>query len=197
MHLNILHDTIMWARSTNKSSCQVCRRGSDPDKMLLCDECNGGTHMFCMKPKLRKVPEGNWYCNRCVIRLGLKNETEDDKKKTTKRKRTFIVDEDDNKSETSMSSASASVSKSNGKRASGKHSNKRLRSSEIEEALMQEEEEITENQGGDRAENSENDMEVYEEIAAQAEAEEAEEEEGETENNLQTNAAVEQSSSEE
>lgn len=95
LHLNVLHDCIQWRRSTNKSLCKICRRGSDPDKMLLCDECNAGTHMFCLKPKLKSVPQGNWYCNQCVIYLGLKNaQIEKDKKQAAaKRKRKFIVDE--------------------------------------------------------------------------------------------------------
>nr|NP_536734.2 ATP-dependent chromatin assembly factor large subunit [Drosophila melanogaster]AAF57200.1 ATP-dependent chromatin assembly factor large subunit [Drosophila melanogaster] len=96
LHLNILHDCIQWRRSTNKSLCKVCRRGSDPEKMLLCDECNAGTHMFCLKPKLRSVPPGNWYCNDCVKSLGLSNgQNEKDKKQATKKKRKFIVEEED------------------------------------------------------------------------------------------------------
>ncbi|KAH8318080.1 hypothetical protein KR074_007621 [Drosophila pseudoananassae] len=96
LHLNLLHDCIQWRSSTNKSLCKVCRRGSDPEKMLLCDECNGGTHMFCMKPKMRTVPEGNWYCKDCVKNLGLKNShNEKDKKQAAKKKRKFIVEEED------------------------------------------------------------------------------------------------------
>ncbi|XP_017073357.1 bromodomain adjacent to zinc finger domain protein 1A [Drosophila eugracilis] len=95
LHLNILHDCIQWRRSTNKSLCKVCRRGSDPEKMLLCDECNAGTHMFCLKPKLRSVPQGNWYCNDCVKSLGLNAENEKDKRQTATRKRKFIVEEED------------------------------------------------------------------------------------------------------
>ncbi|XP_001358956.3 bromodomain adjacent to zinc finger domain protein 1A [Drosophila pseudoobscura] len=96
LHFNMLHDCIQWIRSTNKSLCKVCRRGSDPDKMLLCDECNGGTHMFCMKPKMRSVPKGHWYCNECVKNLGLKNANDEKEKKTAaQRKRKFIVEEED------------------------------------------------------------------------------------------------------
>lgn len=53
LNLNILHDAIKWRRSTKNTCCSVCRRKSDPEKLLLCDECNAGTHMFCMKPKLK------------------------------------------------------------------------------------------------------------------------------------------------
>ncbi|XP_064551139.1 bromodomain adjacent to zinc finger domain protein 1A [Drosophila montana] len=99
LHLNILHDSILWKHSTNKSLCKVCRRGTDPEKMLLCDQCNGGTHMFCMKPKMRTVPEGNWYCHTCVKNLGLINASDDkqqeQKKRAAQKKRKFIVDEVD------------------------------------------------------------------------------------------------------
>ncbi|XP_036323316.1 bromodomain adjacent to zinc finger domain protein 1A [Rhagoletis pomonella] len=131
LHLNVLHDCILWARSTNKSLCQVCRRGSDPDKMLLCDECNGGTHMFCMKPKMKTVPEGNWYCARCVKRLGLRNENEEKNSKNSsqKRKRTFNIDDniDDGMVNGSKDGERA--------RSTGRRSNKRLQSNEIEETL--------------------------------------------------------------
>ncbi|XP_016979825.1 bromodomain adjacent to zinc finger domain protein 1A [Drosophila rhopaloa] len=100
LHLNILHDLIQWRRSTNKSLCKVCRRGSDPEKMLLCDECNAGTHMFCLKPKLRSVPQGNWYCNDCVKSLGLSSaQNEKDKKQASKKKRKFIVEAEDEPTE--------------------------------------------------------------------------------------------------
>ncbi|CAD6992305.1 unnamed protein product [Ceratitis capitata] len=131
LHLNILHDCILWARSTNKSLCQVCRRGKDPDKMLLCDECNRGTHMFCMKPKMKTVPEGNWYCARCVKLWGLRNESEEKNNKAVsqKRKRTFNIDEnvDDG--------IANGVKDSERTRSSGRRSSKRLKSIEIDEAL--------------------------------------------------------------
>ncbi|EDW15404.1 uncharacterized protein Dmoj_GI24812 [Drosophila mojavensis] len=99
LHLSILHDSILWNHSTSKSLCKVCRRRTDPEKMLLCDQCNGGTHMFCMKPKMRTVPEGNWYCHTCVKNLGLTNATDDKQQEQNKRvprkKRKFIVDEVD------------------------------------------------------------------------------------------------------
>ncbi|KAH9558895.1 hypothetical protein CY35_06G031900 [Sphagnum magellanicum] len=37
----------------------------DADQMLLYDNCNGGYHLFCLKPKLTQVPASNWYCSSC------------------------------------------------------------------------------------------------------------------------------------
>ncbi|XP_030370028.1 bromodomain adjacent to zinc finger domain protein 1A [Scaptodrosophila lebanonensis] len=162
LHLNILHDCIMWARSTNKSLCSVCRRGSDPEKMLLCDECNGGTHMFCMKPKMRTVPDGNWYCGRCVKNLGLKNEVQpEQKKRAAQKKRKFIVeedeeladeeqnDEDNNEEQMDVSdntseASSANVKSAHKRRASGRRSGRQLKSKEIEQELDEDDEEAEE-----------------------------------------------------
>ncbi len=45
--------------------CQVCQRTDDVDQMLLCDNCNGGYHLFCLKLKLTQVPGGIWYYSSC------------------------------------------------------------------------------------------------------------------------------------
>jgi len=45
--------------------CQVCQRIDDVDQMLLCDNYNGGYHLFCLKPKLTQVLVDNWYCSSC------------------------------------------------------------------------------------------------------------------------------------
>jgi hypothetical protein len=35
--------------------CQVCQMINDADYMLLCDNCNGGYHLFCLKPELIQI----------------------------------------------------------------------------------------------------------------------------------------------
>jgi len=47
------------------TKCRICRRKTDPDRMLLCDGCDRGHHMYCLKPPLKKVPEGEWFCPEC------------------------------------------------------------------------------------------------------------------------------------
>ncbi|XP_073818112.1 ATP-dependent chromatin assembly factor large subunit [Musca autumnalis] len=180
LHLNLLYDCIMWARSTNKSNCVVCRRGSDPDKMLLCDECNAGTHMFCMKPKMKTVPEGNWYCKRCVDKLGLQNENDKKNKTTQRRKRKFIVEED-NSDVASVSSEP--VGSKNGRAANDKGRNKRLQSNEIEDVLQEEEDDDDEG-GGDHHETVDDD-DAAADISMEDEdgGEEVEEDEKEQSNN--------------
>ena len=40
----------------------------DPDHgaMLLCDLCNAGYHLGCLRPPLASVPAGDWYCPACT-----------------------------------------------------------------------------------------------------------------------------------
>jgi hypothetical protein len=45
--------------------CQVCQRTNDPDQMLLYDNCNGGYHLFYLKPELTQVHAGIWYYSSC------------------------------------------------------------------------------------------------------------------------------------
>lgn len=60
--------------------CEVCQSGEDDANLLLCDYCNlvrplffllssaslfQGYHMYCLRPPVESVPEGNWYCETC------------------------------------------------------------------------------------------------------------------------------------
>uniref|UniRef100_A0A182JS66 Bromodomain adjacent to zinc finger domain protein 1A n=1 Tax=Anopheles christyi TaxID=43041 RepID=A0A182JS66_9DIPT len=65
LHYHILYDALCWSRSIERAVCMVCRRKGDANLTLLCDECNRACHMYCLKPKLKKVPEGDWFCMLC------------------------------------------------------------------------------------------------------------------------------------
>ncbi|GLI58863.1 hypothetical protein VaNZ11_000628 [Volvox africanus] len=45
--------------------CELCRGGHLEDQILLCDHCDRGFHLFCLKPPLSAVPEGEWLCPQC------------------------------------------------------------------------------------------------------------------------------------
>ena len=47
-------------------ACGVCKLSNKQSEMLECDKCNQGYHMFCMDPPLSEVPEGDWFCHKCV-----------------------------------------------------------------------------------------------------------------------------------
>ncbi|XP_068152075.1 bromodomain adjacent to zinc finger domain protein 1A [Drosophila tropicalis] len=193
LHLNLLHDCIHWRRSTNKSLCRVCRRGTDPEKMLLCDECNAGTHMFCMKPKMRTVPEGNWYCRAC------------DKQKTPaekKNKRKLVTDEmlsmvenedeeeqdeeedeeeddseadaDVNQSDASSTKLPAQVNGRSTRRVSARR--RRLKSKDIEEAMENDDDDASESVASKEEHEDEQEEQTEVEEDAEEEEEEAEDE---------------------
>lgn len=45
--------------------CQICERQDSEDKILLCDNCDGEYHTFCLDPPLEGIPTGKWYCPSC------------------------------------------------------------------------------------------------------------------------------------
>ena len=45
--------------------CKVC--GCNDERVaVLCDNCDAVYHLGCLKPKLRKVPVGDWFCKPCA-----------------------------------------------------------------------------------------------------------------------------------
>ncbi|XP_076442628.1 LOW QUALITY PROTEIN: bromodomain adjacent to zinc finger domain protein 1A-like [Babylonia areolata] len=65
LHLASLDKSISWDRSALMARCRICRRKADPEKMLLCDKCDRGHHMYCLTPPMTKVPSGDWFCPNC------------------------------------------------------------------------------------------------------------------------------------
>ncbi|KAL7106863.1 hypothetical protein ACP275_06G019200 [Erythranthe tilingii] len=45
--------------------CEKCGSGQHPADLLLCDECDRGFHLFCLRPVLVAVPKGRWFCPSC------------------------------------------------------------------------------------------------------------------------------------
>jgi len=45
--------------------CELCGERSNPDRMLACDGCDRGFHMFCLAPPLEEIPKGDWFCADC------------------------------------------------------------------------------------------------------------------------------------
>ncbi|XP_061898479.1 bromodomain adjacent to zinc finger domain protein 1A-like [Entelurus aequoreus] len=65
LHLSSLEVSVLWSRSVLNARCRVCRRKGDADNMLLCDACDRGHHTHCLRPRLKSVPEGDWFCPDC------------------------------------------------------------------------------------------------------------------------------------
>lgn len=47
------------------------RRDTDPGKMLCCETCSHVYHVHCLKPKLPRVPKGDWHCPDCALLIEL------------------------------------------------------------------------------------------------------------------------------
>lgn len=50
-------------------TCQVCKKGDNDECLLLCDGCDRGCHMYCLRPKITQIPEGDWFCPTCVAKV--------------------------------------------------------------------------------------------------------------------------------
>ena len=46
-------------------NCELCKGGHHEEKIILCDRCDRGCHLFCLSPPLEQVPEGEWLCPMC------------------------------------------------------------------------------------------------------------------------------------
>ncbi|XP_050358768.1 bromodomain adjacent to zinc finger domain protein 2B-like isoform X12 [Nymphalis io] len=66
MLLQALEAAIAWDKSIMKANCQFCLSGDNEGQLLLCDGCDKGYHTYCFKPRMEKIPEGDWYCWECV-----------------------------------------------------------------------------------------------------------------------------------
>lgn len=53
LHLSTLEKSIIWQKSALHARCRICRRKGDAEQMLLCDKCDRGHHMYCLKPRLK------------------------------------------------------------------------------------------------------------------------------------------------
>ena len=65
IHLQTLDESIAWSKSALNARCRLCKRKGDADKMLLCDKCDCGHHIYCLRPPLKVIPEGDWFCADC------------------------------------------------------------------------------------------------------------------------------------
>ena len=53
VHLSVIEASVAWSKSALKARCRICRRRGDGDRMLLCDGCDKGHHMYCLKPQMK------------------------------------------------------------------------------------------------------------------------------------------------
>ncbi|XP_023577601.1 bromodomain adjacent to zinc finger domain protein 1A [Octodon degus] len=65
LHLSTLDRSVVWSKSILNARCKMCRKKGDAENMVLCYGCDRGHHTYCVRPKLKTVPEGNWFCPEC------------------------------------------------------------------------------------------------------------------------------------
>uniref|UniRef100_A0A8C5T6L5 Bromodomain adjacent to zinc finger domain protein 1A n=1 Tax=Malurus cyaneus samueli TaxID=2593467 RepID=A0A8C5T6L5_9PASS len=65
LHLSTLDRSVIWSKSILNARCKVCRKKGDAESMVLCDGCDRGYHTYCIRPKLKAIPEGDWFCPEC------------------------------------------------------------------------------------------------------------------------------------
>lgn len=53
------------AGSTEK--CENCGRGDDAGSLLVCESCDNVYHGPCLDPPLKRKPEAEWNCPRCLV----------------------------------------------------------------------------------------------------------------------------------
>lgn len=46
--------------------CEFCGSGANDEKMLLCDGCDRGYHLYCFDPPIAEIPPTDWYCPHCL-----------------------------------------------------------------------------------------------------------------------------------
>ena len=52
-------------------SCVICEDKGNDNEMILCDHCQNGFHMRCMK--MEELPVGTFYCNSCDLMIAESN----------------------------------------------------------------------------------------------------------------------------
>ncbi|ESQ40914.1 hypothetical protein EUTSA_v10013971mg [Eutrema salsugineum] len=56
-------------------TCEKCGSGERDDELLLCDKCDRGFHMKCLRPIVVRVPIGPWLCVDCSDQRPVTKET--------------------------------------------------------------------------------------------------------------------------
>ncbi|CAH8556542.1 unnamed protein product [Schistosoma bovis] len=99
--LNLLHACldacVRWEKSVEDARCRICRRKTDDDNLLLCDGCNLAFHLYCLRPPLKRVPTGDWFCPTCgpASRALEKRKREERLARSARRRKRALSSDDD------------------------------------------------------------------------------------------------------
>ncbi|XP_059656784.1 ASI1-immunoprecipitated protein 2-like isoform X2 [Cornus florida] len=57
--------------------CDICGDAGREELLATCSRCSDGAeHIYCMRVRLDKVPEGNWMCEECMLYEGTEKQTQ-------------------------------------------------------------------------------------------------------------------------
>jgi len=48
------------------AGCTLCHQRDREDRVILCDGCDRGWHLWCLRPALYDIPDGEWFCGSCT-----------------------------------------------------------------------------------------------------------------------------------
>ncbi|KAJ4148508.1 hypothetical protein LMH87_002973 [Akanthomyces muscarius] len=48
-------------------ACETCGRGEDAGQLLVCESCDNSYHGLCLDPPLKRKPDSEWNCPRCLV----------------------------------------------------------------------------------------------------------------------------------
>ena len=66
LHLDLLQPITSYDwECTDCKKCMKCMKAEDEDKMLFCDLCDRGFHIYCVG--LKAIPSGRWHCESCAV----------------------------------------------------------------------------------------------------------------------------------
>lgn len=63
--LGSVHKCQAWTALQNDECCSSCGSKKDSDKLLCCELCPRVYHLYCLKPPLKAIPSGDWFCIHC------------------------------------------------------------------------------------------------------------------------------------
>ncbi|CAH0019765.1 unnamed protein product [Clonostachys rhizophaga] len=51
----------------SEEKCTTCGKGDSDDPLLFCESCDNAYHGQCLDPPLKRKPESEWNCPRCLV----------------------------------------------------------------------------------------------------------------------------------
>lgn len=65
-NLNPIMEIVAWVPPIDHIPCKVCQQIDDSHIMLLYDGWNAKYHIFCSRPSLTLILDGQWFCTICT-----------------------------------------------------------------------------------------------------------------------------------